>query len=514
MAESRVKKSLLNARVSSIFYILTLALSFFSRKVFLENLGDDFIGLTGTLYDFLGFLNLAEMGIGTAVSFNLYKPLQVKNYEKINNLVSLFGYFYRKVGIFIGLAGLAISFFFPLIFKTANIGMFLIFVTFYSFVGSQLISYLINYRQIVLSADQRQYVVTGYYQTAFLAKIALQMVLAYLYKNLYVWVLLEFLFSWIACIILNWKINVTYPWLKVNLSEGKSLMKQYPEILKSTKQVFIHSLKNFAVGRCDQMFVFLYVSLGMVAHYGNYTLIITRTAGLFNSVLGSTGASIGNLVAEGDHDKIMKVFWELVTIQFLVAGFLFTGYYFLIEPFITLWLGSKYIMSFSILLLLILIDFLGKSLGTVNSFNNAYGNYGDIWSVWVEMGLFVGITILTAPHWGIIGILLGRFSVLIFQLCWKPYYLFSAGIKASITIFWKGYLRNLLAFLFAFSVMFLLQRKISIELNNFLIWVIYAFVLMLVFSILYVSSLLLVGKGMRTLIFRVPIYQKISNIFH
>lgn len=253
MAESRVKKSLLNARVSGLFYLLSLFVSFFSRKVFLENLGDDFIGLTGTLYDFLGFLNLAEMGIGTAVGFNLYKPLQVKDHAKVNDLISLFGFFYRRVGIFIGLGALALSAFFPLIFKTAKLDLLLIFVTFYSFTASSLISYLINYRQLLLEADQRKYVVTGYFQTAFLLKVLVQMALAYLYQNLYVWVLLEFAFSWVACIILNWKINATYPWLKVNLREGKALMRKYPEILKSTRQVFIHSFKNFAVGRCDQM---------------------------------------------------------------------------------------------------------------------------------------------------------------------------------------------------------------------------------------------------------------------
>ena len=64
--ESRVRKSLLNARVNLIFYFLTLALSFFSRKIFLDTLGADFVGLTGTLQNLLGFLNLAELGIGSA----------------------------------------------------------------------------------------------------------------------------------------------------------------------------------------------------------------------------------------------------------------------------------------------------------------------------------------------------------------------------------------------------------------------------------------------------------------
>ena len=82
--ESRVKKTLLNARVNLVFYFLTLALSFFSRKIFLDCLGADFVGLTGTLQNLLGFLNLAELGIGSAIGYVLYKPLFERNQEKIN----------------------------------------------------------------------------------------------------------------------------------------------------------------------------------------------------------------------------------------------------------------------------------------------------------------------------------------------------------------------------------------------------------------------------------------------
>ena len=130
--ESRVKKSLLNARVNLIFYFLTLVLSFFSRKIFLDTLGADFVGLTGTLQNILGFLNLAEFGIGTAVSFNLYKPLRYGNKMKINELISLFGFFYRRVGSVVIVVGVIISLFIPIIFKNTIFEYGIIFFAFYS----------------------------------------------------------------------------------------------------------------------------------------------------------------------------------------------------------------------------------------------------------------------------------------------------------------------------------------------------------------------------------------------
>ena len=103
--ESRSKKTFLNARVNLIFYFLTLLLSFFSRKIFLDILGADFIGLTGTLQNLLGFLNIAELGIGTAIGYVLYKPLFQKDQDKINEIVSVLGYMYRWVGKIILLSG-------------------------------------------------------------------------------------------------------------------------------------------------------------------------------------------------------------------------------------------------------------------------------------------------------------------------------------------------------------------------------------------------------------------------
>ena len=98
---SRVKKSLLNARVNLIFYFLALILSFFSRKIFLDSLGAEFVGLTTTLQNLLGFLSLAELGVGTAIAYVLYKPLFDNDKEKINEVISVLGFLYRRVGLII-----------------------------------------------------------------------------------------------------------------------------------------------------------------------------------------------------------------------------------------------------------------------------------------------------------------------------------------------------------------------------------------------------------------------------
>ena len=103
---NRTKKSILNAEVNLVFYFLTLFLSFFSRKVFLSNLGADFIGLYGTLSNILGYLNLAELGIAGCISFFLFKPLQANDKTKIQEILSVFGYLYQIIGLIIFVGGI------------------------------------------------------------------------------------------------------------------------------------------------------------------------------------------------------------------------------------------------------------------------------------------------------------------------------------------------------------------------------------------------------------------------
>ena len=472
MAE-RVRKSIINAEVNLIFYFIALFLAFFSRKIFLECLGTEFIGLNGTLSNILGYLNLVELGIGGSVGYLLYKPLQQKNEEEISEIISIFGYLYNWIGGIILAAGIAISCLFPFIFGSTQLGFGIVYFSFYSILGSSLIGYFINYRQILLSADQKNYLVALYTQSANIAKILLQIYLAYNYRNLYLWVAVEFLFGIIGCFILNWKINKEYPWLKTRKSIGHALLKKYPSILSYTRQIFIHKIKDFLIYKSDELFIFLFVSLKMVAFYGNYTIITTKIGQLFSSILGSMEASIGNLIAEGNKQKILRVFWEITTIRHFVAGFLCFSIYHFIEPFIRLWLGAEYILSREILILIVLSIYIGTSRGSVDMFNATHGLFADTWTAWLELVMTIVITLIGGYLWGIAGILLNKvITTSLIGLLWKPYYLFHSGLHLNYSTYWKGASRNFIVSIISFSAahillgIFNLQSKSYLQLFN------------------------------------------------
>ena len=504
--ESRVKKSLLNARVNLIFYFLTLALSFFSRKTFLDCLGADFIGLTGTLGNLLGFLNLAESGVSAAIAVVLYAPLYEHNQQKIKEIISVLGYLYHTIGKIILAGGAVLACFFPLMFSGEGLGYSIIYLTFFAFLGSSLIGYFINYKQVLLSADQRNYVVAAYSQSANVIKILIQMTLALYTRNYYLWVIVEFAFGILYSIILNWKIKQVYPWLKTELQKGKALCKEYPDVMKYTKQLFVHKIGSIAYTQVTPFLVYAFASLQAVAYYGNYTLITSKLSSLLGNFLGGTGASVGNLIAEGDKDKILKVYWELMSIRFLFTSVAVFSMYHLLPPFISLWLGEEYIMSKTLLILVLVSFALSIIRGVTEEFSIGYGLFSDIWSPFAEAAILVSVAIAGGNLWGLEGTLLGSIiSSIVIIYIWKPYFLFSKGLKLSVGIYWWEFSKYILVVGFSFYFSALVLDCIPIRLaiyTSWFDWILYAIIIAVVSTIIVCFSLLVATQGTRNLLYR------------
>lgn len=463
--ESRVKKSLLNARINLICYFISILIAFFTRKIFLERLGTEFIGLTGTLQSLLGFLNLAELGVGSAIGYVLYKPIFDNNKEKINEIISVLGYIYRWIGVFICGVGLITSLFLPLIFSDTNFSWGVIYFGFYAYLAASLLGYFVNYKQALLSADQRNYVVTGYFQVSTFIKIIIQATLTLTSCSFYLFLLMELIFGIINSIVLQWKINRTYPWLNSEVKRGKLLLKGYPEIKTYVKQLFVHQIGGFVQFQLSPFLIYTFVSLPVVAIYGNYTLITQRIQSLLNAVLNSTSAGVGNLISEGNTEKIFSVYKELLNFRILAAGFCAICIYFLSNDFIATWLGDEYQLSSNIILLLCAQFFMRIVREVNDQFNFGYGLFYDTWAPLVESAIFVVASVTLGSKYGLSGILMGPiFSTFIIVYLWKPYLLFSKGFKISVFKFWFLLLRgifvlaaaSLLSFLFIEYILTLL----------------------------------------------------------
>ena len=502
----RVHRSVMNIKVGMFFYILSLFLAFFSRKVFLNCLGAEFIGLTGMLMNIMSFLSVAELGIGTSIVYFLYKPLQEDNHERINEIMSMLAFLYRCIGLIIGSCGILISLFFPWWFGHLGTGLPLVYFAFYSFLATTVSAYVFNYKQLLVSANQKQYLVNAYFQTIAIVQSLTQILLAYYYRNLWLWVVVGLVFTIIGIIVFNIRIRQLYPWLRINLKEGRENLKRYPEILKKTRQIFVQRIKDFILYKSDELLVGMFVSVVQVAFYSNYTIITSKLNFLVNVLSDGMNAGVGNLVAEGDEKNIMKVFWELMAVRFLISGAIVFSLLLFLQPFVTYWFGRQYRLSDLIVFLLVFNIFIYLSRGVVENYISARGLYSDVWVTWTELALNICITLCLAPFYGIVGILLGKIlSVFFIAVFWKPYFLFSRGLKQSVTVYWRGMAPYYLIFLlFLTATLFLRYMVVEVYVTSLPLLIGYAALLFPLLLAVYFLVLFYATRGMKYFVARKP----------
>lgn len=317
---SRTQKSILNAQVSLFYYFIQLLLGFWSRKVFFDYLGSELLGLDTTAANLLGMLNLAEMGVGASVAYFLYKPLLEGDTKTINRIVALQGWIYKRIAIVIILVAMVMLLFFPAIFAEADVPIWCPYATFIVMLYGSLLGYFINFKQIVLYADQKGYKVSRVTQGASIAfKIVVLLIMPYT-EYPFIWYLaMNFFGSTFGCLWLNHILKKEYPWLTINGINGREVLTEMPDIMKKTAQVFVHNVSGMIFMQVCPLLMYKFTSLTVIAYYGNYLLIVGKIGAIISMVFGSTGAAVGNLLAGEDKNRIIKVFWELIDSRLCIS---------------------------------------------------------------------------------------------------------------------------------------------------------------------------------------------------
>lgn len=498
--ESRTSKSIKNSSLALIFNLLSLSVEFISRKVFIDHLGINVLGLNTTATNLLSFLNLAELGIGVAIAYTLYGPLYQKDQRTINEIVSLQGWLYRRIAYVVIGGAIILMSFFPLIFAKMDLPLWYAYGSFGVLLLSALLSYFVNYRQIVLTADQKEYKIIYSYKLSMLVRTLVQIVAVMYLANGYVWwLVIQVVFTIIASIALNKTISKEYPDLKTDISKGKELSKKYPDIIKKTKQLFFHRFAAFVLGQTAPLIIYAYASLALVAMYGNYMAIISGVTILLNAVFNSIGAGIGNLVAQGDKKRILEVFGELFNLRFLLVITACFGIYIFTPPFVTIWLGGEYVLDDITLILMIAIMYVSLSRAIVDLYINAYGLYSDVWAPVTEAILNIGLSVLLGYFYGLHGILLGIFiSQLLIIFLWKPYFLFKRGLRENVWIYVRLNVKNFIVVAFITALFLYIHSIVQIDFStSFFVLVPGAVIYITAYFIVCAIALSIVDKNMR-----------------
>lgn len=493
--ESRTTKSIKNSTVALIFFCIDFILKFYSRSIFLKTLGDEILGLNSTIMNLLQFLNLAELGIGAAVGFTLYKPIARNDTETITEIIHLNGHLYRRIALLVGLGALFIMCFFPIIFKKTDLSLWYIYSTFLVFLIGLILNYCMNYKQILLSASQMDYKIQYSYKSCQIVKVISQIIAVELLPYPYIWwLVIEGVFSYISALALNIMVKKNFPYIGNINKSYKDLKLKYKSIINKIKQVFFHKICGFILTQTSPLIIYAYLSLSIVTLYTNYLIIITGITQLMNAVFNSMTNAIGNLVTESNLDRIMSVFYEMFSLRFYIASVCCVSLLALIKPFIILWVGSEYILPNSTLYIIVAILYISLTRTTVDAFLNAYGMYQDIASPIIEAIINLGMAIILGAHWGLNGIITGTLiSLFLVVFLWKPYFLYKKAFKKPIFGYIRNYINHLLILIMSFFIWKYIINKLDIEynVNNLWFFLRLAILSMSIFIIVFTSIMLI-----------------------
>ncbi len=502
---SRTYKSLKNSIVALGIFVVNLLLQFFSRKVFIDCLGTEVLGLNTTATSLLQFLNIAELGVGAAVLSTLYKPLSERNFKEVNEIVSVQGWLYRNIAFLIIGGSISMMFFFHLIFAKMELPLWYAYATFSVLLFSSLLSYFVNYKQIILSADQKEYKIQYSFRVVLLLKLVAQIfAVSYLEDGYIWWLILEVVFAIFASLALHITVKQTYPQLRTNIKDGRILSRKYPQVTVRIKQFFFHKIAGFALTQTSPIIIYAYTTLTTVAVYGNYMIVVNGALSLLNAVFNGMASSVGNLVAEGDKNRLLRVFKELLTSRIFIVGTCAFVIYEVSDGLITHWLSADMLLEHSTLFLIVTLFFMNTIRSVVDSFINAYGLFRDIWAPIVEALLNISLSVLLGYFYGINGILGGVIiSLLVIVYIWKPFLLFHYALHIEVIEYIKIFMKLLL--IFAASV--LLSHSVIAALplcavSNLPDFIILLFVVPIVFVSICFMLLYSLEKSMRTFIRR------------
>lgn len=499
----RLANTLENARWTLLFNMVLLVVNFVSRRVFIESLGNDFLGLSASVTSFVGFLSLAELGVTTALIQALYKPIADRDRAKIEEIASVLAFLFRWVGVLIGVAGVILAFFLPSIFSDEGVSLGQIYGAFFVVLISTMLSYLVNYKQVVLLAAQRNYIVTKITNSVLVIKYLLQIGLLYLLGlGWEAWLIVELLSSGLYAWWLESKIRREFPQLRSSYGFGRRSLRKNGAILRNARNIFGQNIAGRVLISSDNIVVLNIMGAAQVTFFTNYTMLMQRITSILVGTLSATSSGVGHLVASGSWWKIDLVYRQLLALYFWLGSLVGFGFFCCVNPLINVWLEDVAHEIFSpwVVGLLSANLFIGIAARPWEYFLGAYGLFRDVWAAWLQMFINLGLSIWLTIEYGIVGVVVGTtISTALYNFVWRSYYLSSCGFKTTPWRSWWIVARYLVVIALSCGVTHWLLRVIDFRCGGILSVVIYAVIVGTLYAVVSGALFYLSDRGSRSL---------------
>lgn len=334
-----------NAIAALVMQVVKNILSFVGRTIFVYVLGAEYLGVNSLFTEILTLLSFAELGIGNAMVFSLYKPLAEKDTAKIKSLMKLYATSYRVIGIVIAGLGVCVVPFLGRIVGDVSYIKENTMVLYLLFLLNSVLSYFFVYKKSLIIADQKNYVVDIYQQIFYALQVIAQSVFLIVTKQFIPYLLLTILFTFLNNIFVAYKANKMYPCLmdkKVQPLEKKKIK----GIVTNIKALVVYKVGGIILESTDSIFISILINVITVGLYNNYKMVINVFKTVGGQIMNSIVASVGNLNASGSDEKKERVFYEMLYLSGWFFGFSAVGLCCFLTPLIKVWLGNSFVIGF------------------------------------------------------------------------------------------------------------------------------------------------------------------------
>ena len=397
------KRSLLNVITALFFKLVLFVGSFLVRRYLIRLICNDINGINSLYISIIGVLSVAELGIGDAIIFCMYKPIVAGDTSKISAHYNLFKRIYRIVGILIAILGCAVMPFLPYLAKGYEMVDVNLYLTFGLMLISTVLTYLFSAKISLLNAYRDNYITTTITSIAQLLQQVLQIIVLFVTKS-FVW----YLICSIISVLLQWvatEIITKNKYSSIVNNKVVSIDKETKgEIIKNIKAVFMHRIGGVLVNTIDSLVISAFIGVTILGKYSNYTTIMLAMTGVISLFFTPLTSTIGHLFVQ-DKSACKLYYNFFCTFNFVLGCVFFLGYYSVIDSLIILLFGTGLELSRSITFVITVNYFIQFMRQATLLFRDASGTfYYDRWKPLAEglsnLALSIAFVLLFQKYFG------------------------------------------------------------------------------------------------------------------
>lgn len=357
---------------------------------------------------FFNSLTLIDIGFGTMFIYNVYKPLAEDNESDLRYQVAIFKKIYHTIANIILFVSLL---FIPFIYVIFNIDYPNKFVV-YSIYIIQLLAiyfkYIFLHKAKLIKANQKEYISNLFVIILDLVTFILKIISVIIYKSFILYIFFVSMYSLVLTLFECIVINKEYPSLKKTPKVYYSDIKK-SGVLSQCKNYLFRTFYDLVYYSMDNFIISTIFVTSVIGYIANYSMILSTVSYVIVMIMVSLRSMMANFFySEKNHYGYFQLYKVVNLFCSLITSFAVAGIYTMIDDFMALWLGSKYIISRPIvdtLIITMLIDSCFRGI------ENVFAIEGYMFKEKIPLLIsalcnFV-FSLLFLKKWGLVGVYLG-----------------------------------------------------------------------------------------------------------